>query len=416
MIDRLSDAEFAARCAADGEFRLAARFWNGGLRLVAPGVQRALVMRSGEPAPGPLDPNASGVITLEAEDALWRDLLAAKPPRLRNDAGMLIGRGVTLVGDPVVHAQYFPAIARAIELLRPPLAAPGPRSEARPSGTLDSAVGRYVHLDLFGQDYRVYFEEAGQGVPVLLQHTAGCHSAQWRHLLECAELTRHFRFIAYDLPYHGKSLPPVGRAWWAERYRLTGEFLRAVPVTLARALRLERPVFMGCSIGGMLALDLAYHHPESFRGVISLEGALHIGGSTDALVTLWHPQVSNEFKARLMDAIMSPVSPLAYRKETSQIYASGWPPVFVGDLHYYLQEYDLRAHAHEIDTARVSVDILSGEYDSSGTAELGKAASAAIPGSTWRLMEDVGHFPMSENPEAFLRYVTPVLERIRARG
>ena len=31
-------------------------------------------------------------------------------------------------------------------------------------------------------------------------------------------------------------------------------------------------------------------------------------------------------------------------------------------------------------------------------------------------MPGVGHFPMSEHPEAFLDYLLPVLERIRAAG
>jgi len=30
-----------------------------------------------------------------------------------------------------------------------------------------------------------------------------------------------------------------------------------------------------------------------------------------------------------MDALMSPTSPEAYRKETSQVYAAGWPPAFI---------------------------------------------------------------------------------------
>ena len=30
-------------------------------------------------------------------------------------------------------------------------------------------------------------------------------------------------------------------------------------------------------------------------------------------------------------------------------------------------------------------------------------------GSTWTLMKDVGHFAMSENPEALLRYLLPIL-------
>ena len=96
---------------------------------------------------------------------------------------------------------------------------------------------------------------------------------------------------------------------------------------------------------------------------------------------------------------MSPTSPKAYRKETSFVYASGWPPAFIGDLYYYVQDYDLTDQAHKIDTNQVGVHILSGEYDYSGTSELGKAASDAIKGSSWAEMKGVGHFPMSENPK-----------------
>ncbi|HXQ46962.1 MAG TPA: alpha/beta hydrolase, partial [Caulobacteraceae bacterium] len=80
-----------------------------------------------------------------------------------------------------------------------------------------------------------------------------------------------------------------------------------------------------------------------------------------------------------------------------------------------LVDYDFRETAARIDTSKVAVHILSGEYDSSGTLERGQAAHEAIAGSTWTGMTGVGHFPMSENPEAFLRYLLPVLETIRAR-
>ena len=72
-------------------------------------------------------------------------------------------------------------------------------------------TGRYVHLTVQGVEYRVYFEEAGKGTPVLMQHTAGSDGRQWRHILEDEKLTSEFRFIAHDLPYHGKSLPPLGK-------------------------------------------------------------------------------------------------------------------------------------------------------------------------------------------------------------
>ncbi len=406
-----------ARCEADGEFRIAARFWTGGLRLEIGATTVAMTVTDGVPRASDPGVGAPGVVTLSGGEAVWASLLAARPPRFFNDIFNLIGPGhLTLRADPVVHAQYYPAVMRALELLRPadPGVAVAPTTTGR-SGTFDSPVGRYVHLDLEGQDYRVYFEEAGEGIPVLLQHTAGCHGSQWRHLFECRAITDHFRLIAYDLPFHGKSLPPVGPRWWAEDYNLTAGFLRSVPVALAGALGLEQPVFMGCSVGGLLALDLALHHPEVFRAVISLEGALNIEGDLKALSALWHPQVSNEYKARAMNALMSPTSPEAFRKETSQVYAAGWPPAFLGDLHYYLADYDLRETASKIDTGKVAVHILSGEYDASGTIEHGQAAHAAIAGSTWTGMTGVGHFPMSENPEAFIGYLLPVLEQIRAQ-
>lgn len=280
----------------------------------------------------------------------------------------------------------------------------------------DSPTGRYVHVTLGGLDHRVYFEEAGTGIPLLLQHTAGAHGAQWRHLFEEPRITDRFRLMAYDLPFHGKSLPPDGREWWAEEYRLTREFLMSVPVSLAAALELERPVYMGCSIGGLLALDLARYHAERFRAVIGLEPALKVDGDLDALRGFWHPRVSGEYKAAAMYGLMSPTSPEARRRETVFVYAQGWPPAFLGDLYYYLVDHDLREEAAAIDAARCPVYLLTGEYDYSATVAHGRAAHEAIAGSTFTPMTGVGHFPMAENPERFVEYLLPVLESIVLRA
>ena len=407
-----ASVEWAARCAADGEFRMAARHWTGGLVLEIGADSLALRLSDGRVAGG--EPaGEDGVMTLTATASLWARLLAPVPPPSYNDIGAAWGQGLKRGGDPVLHAQYHAAAMRAVELLRPAGLREDPmRSEAAAPGTLDAPTGRYVHLDLGGYDHRIYYEEAGQGIPLLLQHTAGAHGSQWRHLFEYPEITGRFRLIAYDLPYHGKSVPPTTKSWWSEDYRLEGEFLRSVPLALMAALQLSEPVFMGCSVGGLLALDLAARHPERFRAVISLEGALKIPGEMADFRELWHPRVSSEYKARLMDSVMAPTSPAAYRKETSFVYSSGWPPAFVGDLYYYVADFDLSAQAGDIDTNQVGVHILSGEYDYSGSPELGRAAHEAIPGSTWQEMKGVGHFPMSENPERFVEYLLPLLDRI----
>jgi len=406
--------QWAAACAADGEFQQAARHWDGGLRLQIGDSQLEIALEAGQVRAG-ASARAEGVITYRGAEEVWTKVLAEIPQRFHNDlmANLSTAQGLGRDTEAVVHAQYYPAVMRAVELLRPlPAQYALRQGDVGEAGRFDTPVGRYVHLNLGGYDHRIYFEEAGQGIPLLMQHTAGCHGSQWRHLFEVPEITERFRLIAYDLPCHGKSVPPVEQEWWAETYNLHGDFLRSIPVQLAAALNLKDPVFMGCSVGGLLALDLAHKHAELFRAVISVEGALKIEGSHSQLGELWHPQVSNEYKARLMDGLMSPTSPKAYRKETSFVYASGWPPAFLGDLYYYVEDYDLRAAAGEIDTNKVGVHILSGEYDYSGTAELGQAAHEAIAGSTWVEMKGVGHFPMSENPEAFIQYLMPILDNI----
>lgn len=279
----------------------------------------------------------------------------------------------------------------------------------------DAAVGRYVYLAIDGVEYRVYFEETGRGIPLLLQHTAGADGRQWRHLLEDVELQRHWRLIAYDLPYHAKSVPPTDVAWWSAEYRLTREFFMNVPVTLARTLELDRPVYMGCSIGGHLAADLACFHPGVFRAAIGLEGALASPAKRD-LSYLDHPRIGNGYKASLMYGLTAPDSPEACRRETAWVYSQGAPAVFKGDLHYYTVEHDLTALAARIDTTATALYVLTGEYDWSSTPAMGRALAAAVPGATFRLMPGLGHFPMSEHPARFREYIVPVLDEIRRAG
>lgn len=411
----------AKACAADGEFVMAARYWSGGLRIVVDHGDRETIvgytMVDGQIEPGPPDAEAydgAGVITLSGSAELWGQMLAPIPPRFFNDVSAAVGMGLDRDGDTLTWWQYVPAIQRSVELMRAPSDRPAATvEESGPTPRFDAPIGRYVHVELEGHDHRIYFEEAGSGIPLLLQHTAGSHGTQWRHLFEYPQITNHFRLIAYDLPFHGKSVPPVGRQWWTEQYKLEGSLLRSIPVTLADALDLEDPVFMGCSVGGLLALDLALHHPDVFRDVISLEGALRIGGTWEGLEGFWHPKVSNETKARMMEGLTAPTSPAPYRKETIQTYASGWPQSFIGDLWYYMVDYDLTDRAAQIDTEQVGVHIFSGEYDYSGTVERGREAHEAIAGSTFVEMAGMGHFPMSENPKDFVDYLLPVLDRIR---
>src|ERR1700739_1332393 len=114
----------------------------------------------------------------------------------------------------------------------------------------DPIIGRYVYLTLQGREHRVYFEEAGAGVPLLCLHTAGADGRQFRYMMTDPAITAHFRVISFDLPWHGKSTPPDG--WQDEEYRLTLDgYIEAIRA-FRDALGLERPVVLVCSIGGRM--------------------------------------------------------------------------------------------------------------------------------------------------------------------
>ena len=276
-------------------------------------------------------------------------------------------------------------------------------------------VGRYVYVKLDSVEYRVYFEEAGCGIPLVCQHTAGSDGRQYRHLLEDREITSRFRVIAADLPYHGKSLPPPAVRYWEQEYRLTKDWFMRYWVALCRELDLNRPVYMGCSMGGHLAGDLALHYPHEFRACIGLEASMWSGNS-DRLVNQWfhHPRLSNESKPALMMSLCSPHAPEECVRETVWTYSQGAPPVFKGDLNYYSFEHDLRETAKNIDTRKCALYVLSGAYDWSAYPAASKALADAVPGAQYTLMEGMGHFPMSEDPAQFKKYLMPVLAEIEA--
>lgn len=276
-------------------------------------------------------------------------------------------------------------------------------------------VGRYLRLDLDGRRHRLYVEEAGQGIPLVCLHTAGADNRQWRHLLTDAEVTRHFRVLAFDMPWHGKSLPPVG--WQDEEYRLTTQGYIDLVMTFIRTLGLERPVVLGCSIGGKIVLELARLHAPAFRALIGLESADYQAPWYDDTGWLHRPDVhGGEVSGAMMSGLIAPQSPSETRWDTLWMYMQGGPGVFKGDLFFYRADGDFRDRVSQIDTSRCPLYLLTGEYDFSCTPEDTERTAAKIKGARVTVMREIGHFPMSENPAQFRRYILPVLEEIRTKG
>ena len=275
-------------------------------------------------------------------------------------------------------------------------------------------TGRYVTIDVMGDECKVFFLENGQGQPLVCQHTAGCHNHQWRDLLEDEEITQNYRVIAYDLVRHGKSDPPKNREWWKEEYKLTTDYYTAFITAFCDALELEDPIFMGSSFGGQVALQLALRHPERFAAVIAVEAADYSPGF---FLDWWkhpHADAADVCASGVWD-LMAPQSPEQDRRATWFYYTQG-SEAFRGDLYFYSVDHDLRGRLGEIDGEKCPVVIANAEYDYLTTPEEGRQAAEQIKGAEFIEMKGIGHFPMSENYPVFKEYLQQALQEIQNRA
>ena len=105
-------------------------------------------------------------------------------------------------------------------------------------------------FSLHGHD--TFYRRAGDGPPVLLVHGMAGSSATWEPAM--ALLAEHHTVIAPDLPGHGRSDKPRGD------YSLGAHasFLRDLLVRL----EIDGATIVGQSLGGGIAMQFAYQHPD----------------------------------------------------------------------------------------------------------------------------------------------------------
>ena len=142
------------------------------------------------------------------------------------------------------------------------------------SARFEPIIGRYMHLDLFGRPHRIYVEEAGEGTPLLCLHTAGSDGRQYRGLMNDARVTETPRHrLRHAL---ARQILAAGRLARTRNTSSPRRNTRTMILEISAALELDKPIVIGCSIGGRIALHLALEHPERFRAIIGLQAGAHV--------------------------------------------------------------------------------------------------------------------------------------------
>src|SRR5512145_1045453 len=106
----------------------------------------------------------------------------------------------------------------------------------------------------------LYYEELGEGTPILLVHPAGATASTWGSATE--ELGRIGRVIAYDRRGYARSGGEPARSISTHT---------ADAASLLEHLRLPPAVVVGTSAGAAIAVDLAVRRPDLVQAVIAHE-------------------------------------------------------------------------------------------------------------------------------------------------
>ncbi len=224
-------------------------------------------------------------------------------------------------------------------------------------------------------------------------------------------ITSGHRVIAFDMPWHGKSSPPAG--WHNEEYQLTSAQYTTMILEIMTALELDRPILIGCSIGGRIALHLALEHPERFRAIIGLQAGAHVDPYYD-LNFLHRPDVhGGEVCAAIVSGLVGPDAPDERALGNAVALHAGRPGRVQGRS-VFLQARRRHPRPRRARSTRAAARCFCCPANMIIPARRRKRWRSAnsIPGSEVTIMKGLGHFPMSENPEAFLNYLLPVLEKI----
>ena len=105
---------------------------------------------------------------------------------------------------------------------------------------------------------RIFFEESGCGVPVVLGHSFLCSGAMWEG--QVTDLAESHRVVNIDYRGHGRS-GAISSSF--DLYDLVDDTLAVLD-----RLGIEQAVWAGLSIGGMVALRAALVAPQRVRALV----------------------------------------------------------------------------------------------------------------------------------------------------
>ena len=251
--------------------------------------------------------------------------------------------------------------------------------------------------------------EAGVGPPIVLLH-GGIESGgiYWAPVI--SQLSTSRRVVVPDLPGLGKSEPlsrmdDVAFAEWL--------------VGVLRVTCQEQPVLVAHSLGGSLAARFAVNHGDLLRQLVIM-GAPGIGRyrmPPGLLVTAIRFDLRPSERNNARFAHWAFLDPARTRQQDPEWYdafmayglSCGAVPHVKRTMRRLIKVGTKQIPDADLQRIAVSTDLLWGRHDRMAPLHLAESASSRF-GWPLHVVEDVGHVPFVEQPEAFLHALRTTLD------
>jgi len=274
------------------------------------------------------------------------------------------------------------------------------------------------HEEITLHGHTVSYRRAGWGPVIVLIHGITGSSLTWEHVIE--PLAERYTVVAPDLLGHGESAKPRGD------YSL-GAYASGIRDLLA-AIGHDRATIVGHSLGGGVAMQMAYQFPERCERLVLVSSG-GLGREVHMLLRaavlpgseLVLPLLASQGLIGRLDAVGAFLGRLGLRAGSdldemwrgfSSLQDAGARAAFIHTLRTILDPGGQRVSATDrlYLAAEMPSLIMWGERDPIIPFRHGVMASETMPGSRLVSFPDAGHFPYRDDPRRFVRELTDFME------
>ena len=256
---------------------------------------------------------------------------------------------------------------------------------------------------------KIYWDEQGEGQPLLLIMGLGYCSAMWHRSRPA--LSAHYRTIALDNRGVGRSDIVSGP------YSMN--LMASDAAAVLDAAEVEAAQIFGVSMGGMIAQEFALHYPQRVRSLIlacTSPGGLHAHSpAPDVILALMaRPTMSPEKAREVFIPILYDVSTPRERIDEDMAVLRQWLPAPAAYLSQIAAITTWSSYKHLPEIAAPTL-VLHGESDRLVPAANGELIASRIAGSKLVLIPHAGHIFTTDQPEIAHRTVLDFLSQADKR-